>query len=123
LSRRYADLSIPAAEDATRNLLVLRYNRVRTGQNGAYQSWVKDKLRPALIKGGATGVNFSKVTYGANTGTWISTSSAENWAALDGRGPLGGLSDEEIAALFAGFSDIVAGTEVRILRYREDLSY
>jgi hypothetical protein len=123
LSRIHADLSIPAAEDAKRNLLILRYNTVMPGQGDAYQNWVKSDLRPALVKGGITGVNFSRVAFGANVDTWVSASYLENWTAMDGPGPLAYLSEEEDEALFAAWSDMLESREIRVLRYREDLSY
>ena len=123
LSRLHADLSIPAADDATQNLLVLRSNTIASGQNNAFRDWVRDKLRPALVKGGATGVTISKVTMGGNVGTWVIASAAETWAEIDGPGPLANLSDEENRALFAELGDIVTSSEVRVLRFREDLSY
>ena len=121
--RYHLDMSIPFAEDAKRNLMVLRYHTIVPGQGNAFQRWVKEKLKPALVKGGVTGLNYSHVAYGGDTGMWVSASALENWARLDGPGPLAGLSDEENRALFASFGDMVAGTEIRLLRYREDLSY
>ena len=123
LSRVHADLSIPAADDATQNLLVLRSNTIAPGQNNAFRDWVRDKLKPALVKGGATDVSVSKVVMGGNVGTWVIASAVENWAEIDEPGPLANLSDEENQALFAGWGDMVTSSEVRVLRFREDLSY
>jgi len=42
---------------------------------------------------------------------------------IDGPGPLAAISEEERADLFAPYGDMVTKNEVRILRYRADLSY
>ena len=42
---------------------------------------------------------------------------------LDTPGPLGKMSDEDRAALFEGLGDMVWESEVRVLRFRGDLSH
>ena len=121
--RRYPGLSIPAGEDAELNLLILRSTLVAPGQGAAYRNWQRDHLVPALKAGGLTGRGFSKVVYGGNTDRYMSTSLIDNWAQLDGPGPLDEMSAEDRNALFAGLGDMVWENDVRILRFREDLSH
>jgi len=121
--RRSLQHSIAADADAEPALLVLRYTDVAPGRSGAYNTWLAEKLVPALKAGGAKGVNFNRVAFGGDTNRWVSGSSIPNFAALNGPGPLASLSDEEREALFADFGDMVWGSEVRILRYRADLSH
>jgi hypothetical protein len=120
---RYPDDAIPGDEDAELNLLLLRYTTVAPGQGGAYRSWVRDQLVPALKAAGVKGQSFSRVIFGGNTDMYIQSTTIPNWAALDGPGPLSGLSDEERAAMFENFSDMVWESDLRILRYRADLSH
>lgn len=119
---RYPGVSIPGDEDATPNLLLLRRLTVAPGQGGAYRAWVRDQLVPALKGAGSTGHYFSRAIFGGNTDVYIQSTTIDNWAALDDAGPLAGLSDEERAAMFEGFSDMVWESDLRILRYRGDLS-
>jgi hypothetical protein len=121
--RQYPEHSIAADADAEQGLLILRYTDVAPGRGGAYNTWLADKLVPALKAGGAKGVDFNRVVFGGDTNRWVSASHIPNFAALNGPGPLASLSDEEREALFADFSDMVWGSEVRILRYRADLSH
>jgi len=121
--RRNSELSIAADADAEQALLILRYTDVAPGRSGAYNTWLAEKLVPALKAGGAKGVNFSRVAFGGDTNRWVSGARIPNFAALNGPGPLASLSDEEREALFADLGDIVWGSEVRVLRYRADLSH
>lgn len=120
--RRHSEYSIPAEEDSTPAMLVLRYTTVAPGKGGDFHDWVGDQLVPALKAGGAKGVTFSHVAYGGNTNLWVSASRIDKWADLDDPGPLSGMSDEDRAALFANFGDMVWESDVRILRFRADLS-
>ena len=121
--RRHADWGIPAEEDATPNLLVLRTLTLAPGNMGPFHGWIQDQLIPALKEGGATGVNFSHLAFGGETNTWIIASMLDSWADLDvRRGSLAYMSDEDYAALFAPNADRVWGNDVKILRYRADLS-
>ena len=63
------------------------------------------------------------MTFGGDTNRWVSGARIPNFAALNGPGPLASLSDEEREALFADLGDMVWGSEVRVLRYRADLSH
>lgn len=124
ITRRYPGLSIPADEDAVPSMLVLRSTLVAPGRGAAYRDWQRDHLVPALKAGGATGRGFSKVVYGGNTDRYISTSLIDNWATLDGPGPLASMSDEDRNAMFAAQGeDTVWESDVRILRFRGDLSH
>ena len=123
ITRRYPALSIPRDGDGAPSMLVLRSTTVAPGQGFAYRNWQRDHLVPALKAGGATGRGFSKVVYGGNTDRYISTSLVDNWAALDGRGPLASMSDEDRNAMFAASDATVWETDIRILRFREDLSH
>ncbi len=123
ITRRYPALSIPREGDAAPSMLVLRSTMVAPGQGGAFLEWQTDHLVPALKAGGATGRGLSKVVYGGNTDRYISTSLLDNWAALDGPGPLASMSAEDRNAMFAARGDIVWESDVRILRFRDDLSH
>lgn len=123
LLRIQPDLAIPNDEDAEPGLLVLRYNKVAVNKHDQFHDWVKDQLLPALKKGGAKGINFNRVTYGGDNNVWVSSSYIPNFAALDGAGPLAHLSDDEEAALFANFADMVESSEIRILQHRADMSH
>ena len=123
IMRRYPGLSIPGDEDAEPNLLVLRSTLVQPGQGGAYRNWQRDHLVPALKAGGAKGRGFSKVVYGGSTDRYISSSLIDNWATLDTPGPLSKMSDDDRNAMFAAQGDIVWESDVRVLRFRGDLSH
>jgi len=73
-----------------------------------------------LLRLGANDTHYHLIT---NTDVHIQTTTIENWAVLDGSGPLSGLSAEERAVMFDGFSDMVWESALRILRYRGDLSH
>jgi len=120
--RRHPEFGIPGDDDAELNLLILRYTSVAPGQSGAFHDWVENKLSPALKAGGAKGVTFSHVAFGGSTDRWVVSTRIDSWADLDTPGPLASLSDEDRAALFAEFGDMVWGNEVRMLRFRADLS-
>lgn len=120
--RTHPEFSIPADEGAEPGLLILRYTTVAPGKGGDYHDWVENQLSPALKAGGATGVSFNHVAIGGNTNLWISGSRIDSWAELDTFGPLADMSDEDRAALFANYSDMVWESDVRVLRYRADMS-
>lgn len=122
LLRSFSDLSIPGEEGAEPGLLLLRYSKVAIGKHGQFREWVKNDLLPALEKGGAKGINFNRMGFGGDNNVWVSSSVIENFAQLDGPGPLNYLSDEENAALFADFNEMVESSELRILRHRADMS-
>jgi hypothetical protein len=123
ITRRYPALSIPREEDTAPSMLVLRSTTVAPGKGLAYRNWQRDHLVPALKAGGATGRGFSKVVYGGNTDRYISTSLVDNWAALDGPGPLASMSADDRNAMFAAQDDAVWESDVRVLRFRGDLSH
>ncbi len=121
--RIYPELTISAPEDAgPPDLIQLRFTRVYPGKNRAFADWVGNKLKPALEKGGVQSFNFSRAVLGADTNLWISGMRIDNWAAYDEPGPLAHLSDEESAALFEGWDEIVQSTDVRVIRYLPDIS-
>ena len=121
--RHYPQFTIPDDDDADPAFLVLRYTDVAPGKRGDYQDWLENKLVPALKAAGAKGVNFNRTAIGGNTNRWVSGSRIASIAALDGPAPLASLSDEERDDIFANFSDMVWGSELRILRYRADMSH
>ena len=121
ISRLHRNLAVPAAEGYEPNLLVLSSTRIRTGKVGDYHDWIENKLKPALETAGVTGVYFSHPVHGGAGSTCTMAVHVENWAGLDQRF-LPDLTGEERAAVFGGLSEIVAGTERRILRYRADMS-
>ncbi len=120
--RTHPELSTAPDSDAEPNLLYLRYRTVGQGQMGAYHDWVKNSLAPALKKGGAD-VTFSHVAVGGNNRTWISATYLENWAAMDGEGPLSHMSANEIDGMLDAANNMVVESENRLLQYRADLSY
>lgn len=122
IMRTHREYTIPADEDSEPGLLILRRTTVAPGKGGDFHDWIENKLVPALKEGGAKGVTFSHVAFGGRTDVWVSASRIDNWADLDSPGPLAGLSDEERAELFADWGETVWGSDVRILRFRGDLS-
>jgi hypothetical protein len=121
--RSHLEWSIPADEDSEPGLLVLRSTTVKTGRMGDYHGWIQDQLVPALKKGGAQGVSFNHTAFGGDSTTWVSGTRIPNWAALQRRrGSLAYLSNEDFAALFAPVAEMVTASDLRILRYRADLS-
>ena len=121
--RHYPKFTISADDDAEPAFLVLRYTDLAPGKGADYQDWLENKLVPALKAAGAKGVNFNRTAIGGNTNRWVSGSRIASIAALDGPAPLASLSDEERDDIFANFSDMVWGSELRILRYRADMSH
>lgn len=121
--RSHLEWSIPADEDSEPGLLVLRTTTVAPNKMYEYHGWIQDQLVPALIKGGAKGVTFNHTVFGGDSNTWVSGSRIPNWAALQRRrGSLAYMSDEDYAALFAPLGEMVIASDIRILRYRADLS-
>ena len=123
ISRTHPEFSIPLEEGATPELLIIRRTNIAPGQGGAFHSWVEEKLVPALKEQGVTGMYFSHIAFGGDTNRWIFASFIDNWAQLDEPSPVGRMSAEEREALFEGWGEMVWGSDVRILRYREDLSH
>jgi len=121
--RRYPQHTIPNADDSAPGLSTLRYTTIAPGKSGAFNTWIGEKLVPALKKGGAEGVRFNRIVFGGNTNVWVSSNSLPNFAALDGPGPLAYLSDEENAELFDGWGEMVWESDVRLVRFRDDLSH
>lgn len=121
--RSHLEWSIPADEDSEPGLLVLRYTTVAPNRMGDYHVWIQDQLVPALKEGGAQGVSFNHTAFGGDSTTWVNGARIPNWAALQRRrGSLAYMSDEDYAALFAPVAEMVTARELRILRYRADLS-
>jgi len=121
--RSHLEWSIPADEDSEPGLLVLRYTTVAPNRMGDYHGWIQDQLVPALKEGGAQGVSFNHTAFGGDSTTWVNGTRIPNWAALQRRrGSLAYMSDEDFAALFAPVAEMVTARELRILRYRADLS-
>jgi len=123
VSRTHPEFSIPLEEGATPSLVILRRTSIAPAQGGAFHTWIEEKLVPALKGQGVTGVYFSHIAFGGSTDQWISASFIDNWADLDGPSPVARMSAEEREALFEGWGEMVWGNDVRILRYREDLSH
>jgi hypothetical protein len=121
IMRHHGNLSIPSAEDYEPNILVLSYTKIQPGKVGEYHDWIENKLKPAFEAAGQTGVYFSHVTHGGNTGNCLMAVNLENWARLDQR-PLAELTGEERAALFGDLDTLVVNVERRILQYRADMS-
>lgn len=107
-------------EDPT--LVYLRYRTVGQGRMDDYHNWVANSLSPALKEGGAD-VTFSHIAIGGNNRTWISATYLDNWAQMDGGGPLAKMSEGEIDALLGPAADMVVESDNRLLRFRNDLSY
>ena len=121
--RTHPEYSTAPDSDAEPNLLFLRYRTVGQGQMDDYHDWIENSLSPALKKGGAD-VNFSHITLGGNNRTWINATFLDNWAEMDGEGPLAAhMSEAEIDALLGPAAEMVVESENRLLRYRADLSY
>ncbi len=121
--RSHLEWSLPADEDSEPGLLVLRSTTIAPDRMSDYHGWIQDHLFPALKKGGAKGVSFNHTVFGGDSTTWVSGSRIPNWAALQKRrGPLAYMSDEDYSALFAALGDMVVASDLRILRYRADLS-
>jgi hypothetical protein len=120
--RTHPEWSTAPDSDAEPNLLYLRYRTVGQGQMGAYHDWIKNSLSPALKEGGAD-VTFSHIALGGNNRTWISATSLENWAAMDGEGPLSHMSDNAIDGMLGAANHMVVESENRLLQYRADLSF
>jgi hypothetical protein len=121
--RSHLEWSIPADEDSEPGLLVLRSTTVVPDRMGDYHRWIQNQLVPALKKGGAKGVSFNHTAFGGDRTTWVSGARIPNWAALQRRrGSLAYMSDDDFAALMAPAGEMVIASDLRILRYRADLS-
>ena len=121
--RRHPEYSIPPDENSAPALLLLRYTTVAPGKSDVYHDWIENQLVPALKAGGASGVSFTHVALGGDSNLWLNATRVANWTEIDGPGPLASMSEEERADLFAPYGDMITKSEVRILRYRADLSY
>jgi hypothetical protein len=121
--RSHLEWSIPADEDSAPGLLVLRSTTVAPNKMYDYHGWLQDQLVPALRKGGAKGVSFNHTVFGGDRTTWVSGSRIPNWAALQRRrGSLAYMSDEDYIALMEPLGEMVTASDLRVLRYRADLS-
>ena len=121
--RSHPEYSLPAEDGSQPNMIYLRFRTVASGMMGAYHDWVANKLVPALREGGAKGITFSHSSIGGPTNTWVSASRIENWAELDGEGPLAYMGQEAVADLLGEAAAMQTGGENRLLRFRADLSY
>lgn len=122
--RRHQEWSIAPKEGAMPNLALLRTTTVMPDKMADYHVWLSEKLLPALIKGGASGINFNHVVFGANANTWVTGSMMDNWAQLQRRrGSLSYMSDADYAKLMAPRADMVTATDMRILQFEPDLSF
>ncbi len=120
--RTHPEFATASGDGRETNLLYLRFRTVGPGMMDDYHDWVKNELSPALKKGGAD-VTFSHVVLGGNNRTWISGTYLDNWAAMDGPGPLAYMSEDEVDSLLEPANAMVVESENRLLRYRADLSY
>lgn len=121
--RSHLEWSIPADEDSEPGLLVLRTTKVKPSKMYEYHGWIQDQLVPALKEGGAKGVTFNHTVFGGDSTTWVSGSRIPNWAALQRRrGSLAHMSNEDYVALMTPLGDMVISSDLRVLRYRADLS-
>ncbi len=114
---------IPAAEGSETNLMLLRYRTVAPGRGRDYSAWIENDLLPAVRKGDFQGFSYVKMHMGGNPNTWISATRYPNWAAMDDTGIFSHMSGEEISALLRKSNDMVVDSEVKILRYRTELSF
>lgn len=122
-SRIHKNLTIPRAEDAEQNLIVVRQFTLKMGQGEAFHSWLEDELRPVLVAGGATGVRFSHLNQGGNVAICTIVSDLANWAELDEPGAFSHLSDGERDGLFATWDDMVESHTMLVAQYRASMSY
>lgn len=121
--RSHLEWSIPADDDSEPGLLVLRSTTIAPSKMNDYHGWLQDQLVPALKKGGAKGVSFNHTVFGGDRTTWVSGARIPNWAALQRRrGSLAYMSDDDYGALMAPLGEMVTASDLRILRYRADLS-
>ncbi len=121
--RTHPALSIPAEDDSSPNMMVLRYRNLKPGNNVEYHGWLEEKLVPALIEGGAKGWNVSKVVMGDDPNTWVSARRIDSWEQLDEPGPLAYMSERRRGALFEEASEMTASNRVELIRHRPELSY
>jgi hypothetical protein len=120
--RTHPEYATASGDGRERNLLYLRYRTVGPGRMDDYHDWIENSLSPALKEGGAD-VNFSHIVLGGNNRTFISATYLDNWAQMDGPGPLAHMSEAEIDALLDPAGQMVTESENRLLRYRDDLSF
>jgi len=123
IMRTYPGHSIPAAEGSEPNLMLLRYRTVAPGRSGDYRTWVENDLLPAIREGGFQGFSYIRMHTGGNSNTWISATQYPNWAAMDEPGFFSHMSREETSALVGKSNAMVVNSEIKMLRYRADLSY
>lgn len=120
--RTHPEYATASGDGRERNLLYLRYRTVGQGRMDDYHDWVKNDLSPALKQGGAD-VTWSHIVLGGNNRTWIGATYLDNWAQMDGAGPLAHMSEAEVDALLGPAAEMVVASENSLLRYRDDLSY
>jgi hypothetical protein len=120
--RTHPEYATASGDGREPNLLYLRYRTVGPGKMDAYHDWVENDLSPALKEGGAD-VVWSHIVIGGNNRTWIGATYLDNWAQMDGAGPLAHMSESEIDALLGPADEMVVASENRLLRYRDDLSF
>jgi hypothetical protein len=121
--RSFDDLEIKAPEGSTPKLLALRKITVKAGQAGAYRTWLREKLVPALRKAGASGRSFGQVAMGGDLNQFYVAIRHDSWASLDEPGVLNKLSQGERDAVFDGYNDMIEESTMVMLSYRADLSY
>ncbi|MDX1481872.1 MAG: hypothetical protein R3315_09360 [Woeseiaceae bacterium] len=121
--RTHPSLAISADADAPPNMMLLRYTTLKPGYNQAYQTWVGEKLVPALAEGGLKGWTISKVMYGDNPNTWISARRIDSWEQLDEPNPLAYMSERRRDALLGEARDMLAANRLELIRHRPELSY
>ena len=115
--------NIPAAEGADNPLMLLRTTTVAPGSSGARRAWVENDLIPAIREGGFQGFSVSRVRMGGSPDTWLSATRYPNWAAIEAPGFFSHMSVEARTTMFENNTSTNVGSDIKILRYRADLSY
>ncbi len=122
--RTFPDLDLGPFDNQETDLLRLMQITVKAGQRGAYSTWLRETMTPALKKHGVKGRSVNRIVLGGNTNTWVIGNRFNDWAKLDSPNPFNKIPKEERQAVFAELNEIeIEETKTLILRYRADLSY
>ena len=121
--RTHGDLSIPAAEGSSPNMVMLRFTQLQPGTGADHHEWLENSLRPNLVEGNSRGWNVSEVRIGDDVNTWISATRIDSWEQLDGPGPLAHMSERARNNMLEDYFDRAASVRTELIRYLPDQSY
>jgi antibiotic biosynthesis monooxygenase (ABM) superfamily enzyme len=123
IDRARDDLSIVTPGNPIAPFARVIRTRVRAGKAVDYANLVKSELLPAYKTAGVKSTRVRQVQFGGSRNEFVSSTGFEKWAELDEPSPLvKALGQDGANKYLEKVSQLVAGSDYLILRYRLELS-